>query len=119
MKPLQRLGEKENGGERGIRTLGTGYYQYDGLANRCFRPLSHLSAQDGEKVGEGMGWSQCGIRGGARPRGAPLDPGKIRLTEITEPTQWNFISSVNLRALCEKRTGAFPGARRLFQFCPA
>ena len=24
------------------------YYQYDGLANRCFRPLSHLSAQ---KVG--------------------------------------------------------------------
>jgi hypothetical protein len=31
------------GGEGGIRTPGTGLSQYDGLANRCFRPLSHLS----------------------------------------------------------------------------
>ncbi len=44
-----------NGGERGIRTLGTGCYQYDGLANRCFRPLSHLSVQGGGKVGDGGG----------------------------------------------------------------
>jgi hypothetical protein len=53
----------ENGGERGIRTLGTGYYQYDGLANRCFRPLSHLSTQGGKKVGEGAGGvkSECEI----------------------------------------------------------
>src|SRR5262245_19707327 len=31
------------GGERGIRTLGTGFNPYNGLANRRFRPLSHLS----------------------------------------------------------------------------
>src|SRR5580658_8862123 len=34
---------QEAGGEGGIRTPGTGLGQYDGLANRCFRPLSHLS----------------------------------------------------------------------------
>ena len=33
------------GGEGGIRTPGTGLSQYDGLANRCFRPLSHLSVR--------------------------------------------------------------------------
>ena len=31
------------GGEGGIRTLGRALRPYDGLANRCFRPLSHLS----------------------------------------------------------------------------
>jgi hypothetical protein len=31
------------GGEGGIRTPGRGLGPYDGLANRCFRPLSHLS----------------------------------------------------------------------------
>ncbi len=30
-------------GEGGIRTPGTGFIPYDGLANRCFKPLSHLS----------------------------------------------------------------------------
>jgi hypothetical protein len=52
------IGAQKNGGERGIRTLGTDYYQYDGLANRCFRPLSHLSAGLGEHRG-------CGGRGQA------------------------------------------------------
>ena len=33
-----------SGGEGGIRTPGRGLGPYDGLANRCFRPLSHLSA---------------------------------------------------------------------------
>ncbi len=32
------------GGEAGIRTLGTGLSPYNGLANRRFRPLSHLTA---------------------------------------------------------------------------
>ncbi len=32
-----------SGGEGEIRTPGTGLGPYDGLANRCFRPLSHLS----------------------------------------------------------------------------
>ena len=31
------------GGEGGIRTLGTGISQYNGLANRRIRPLCHLS----------------------------------------------------------------------------
>ncbi len=31
------------GGDGGIRTLGTGYYPYDGLANRWFQPLTHVS----------------------------------------------------------------------------
>ena len=31
------------GGEGGIRTLGTGLSPYNGLANRPFRPLRHLS----------------------------------------------------------------------------
>jgi hypothetical protein len=30
-------------GEGGIRTLGTGLSPYNGLANRPFRPLRHLS----------------------------------------------------------------------------
>ena len=30
-------------GEAGIRTPGTGVYPYDGLANRCLKPLGHLS----------------------------------------------------------------------------
>ena len=30
-------------GEGGIRTRGTGVYPYDGLANRCLKPLGHLS----------------------------------------------------------------------------
>ena len=30
-------------GEGGIRTPGTGVNQYDGLANRWFQPLTHLS----------------------------------------------------------------------------
>ena len=34
------------GGEGGIRTLGRALRPYDGLANRCFRPLSHLSARN-------------------------------------------------------------------------
>ena len=33
----------ENGGERGIRTLGRDLNPYGGLANHCFKPLSHLS----------------------------------------------------------------------------
>jgi hypothetical protein len=33
------------GGEAGIRTLGTGLSPYNGLANRRFRPLSHLTAR--------------------------------------------------------------------------
>ena len=32
------------GGEAGIRTLGTGLSPYNGLANRRFRPLGHLTA---------------------------------------------------------------------------
>src|SRR5437868_3699661 len=32
------------GGERGIRTLGRAFGPYDGLANRWFKPLTHLSA---------------------------------------------------------------------------
>ena len=34
----------EVGGEAGIRTLGTTLRSYNGLANRRFRPLSHLTA---------------------------------------------------------------------------
>ena len=42
--PLKlRRSEAKTNGERGIRTLGTGINQYNGLANRRFRPLSHLS----------------------------------------------------------------------------
>ncbi len=32
-------------GEGGIRTLGTGLSPYNGLANRPFRPLRHLSVR--------------------------------------------------------------------------
>lgn len=33
---------KKNG-EGGIRTRGAGDYPHDGLANRCLKPLGHLS----------------------------------------------------------------------------
>ena len=42
-----RVRRPRNGGEGGIRTPGRGLGPYDGLANRCFRPLSHLSAAAG------------------------------------------------------------------------
>jgi hypothetical protein len=32
-----------SGGEGGIRTPGTGFSQYNGLANRRIQPLCHLS----------------------------------------------------------------------------
>ena len=35
-----------DGGERGIRTLDTGFSPYNGLANRRLQPLGHLSAAD-------------------------------------------------------------------------
>src|SRR4051794_9890091 len=33
-----------NGGEAGIRTLGTAFRPYNGLANRRLQPLGHLTA---------------------------------------------------------------------------
>jgi hypothetical protein len=35
-----------NGGEAGIRTLGTGFSPYNGLANRRLQPLGHLTVID-------------------------------------------------------------------------
>jgi hypothetical protein len=32
-----------NGGEAGIRTLGTAFRPYNGLANRRLQPLGHLT----------------------------------------------------------------------------
>ncbi len=49
-------------GEGGIRTPGTGMTQYDGLANRCFQPLSHLSRKN-ESV---IRWTDLGADG-SRP----------------------------------------------------
>ena len=42
---LVRVLTKVNGGEGGIRTPGTGFNQYGGLANHCLQPLGHLSAE--------------------------------------------------------------------------
>jgi hypothetical protein len=42
--PHRPISHREIGGEAGIRTLGTGISPYNGLANRRFRPLSHLTA---------------------------------------------------------------------------
>ena len=33
----------QHNGEGGIRTPGAGVYPHDGLANRCLKPLGHLS----------------------------------------------------------------------------
>ena len=41
-----------SGGERGIRTLGRALRPYGGLANRWFKPLTHLSAGVGVQHGE-------------------------------------------------------------------
>ena len=42
-KPADQLLFIGGNGEGGIRTRGTGVYPYDGLANRCLKPLGHLS----------------------------------------------------------------------------
>jgi hypothetical protein len=47
---LQSASE-EFGGEAGIRTLGTGFSPYNGLANRRLQPLGHLTA-DGKYNGK-------------------------------------------------------------------
>ena len=36
----------EFGGEEGIRTLGTAFQPYNGLANRRLQPLGHLSIKN-------------------------------------------------------------------------
>src|SRR5262247_3386315 len=41
--PLSYGSPRKDGGEGGIRTLGTGNPPYAGLANRCLQPLGHLS----------------------------------------------------------------------------
>ncbi len=41
------LEEENSGGEGGIRTPGTGFSPYNGLANRRIQPLCHLSARAG------------------------------------------------------------------------
>ena len=38
-----RTDSKDYGGEGGIRTPGTGFGPYNGLANRRLQPLGHLS----------------------------------------------------------------------------
>ncbi len=43
VKTINKSGQ-ESGGEAGIRTLGRDLNPYNGLANRRFRPLSHLTA---------------------------------------------------------------------------
>ena len=42
---MKIMGIKNSGGEGGIRTPGTGFSQYNGLANRRIQPLCHLSAE--------------------------------------------------------------------------
>jgi hypothetical protein len=39
----RQVGAKRIGGEAGIRTLGTGFGPYNGLANRRLQPLGHLT----------------------------------------------------------------------------
>src|SRR5262249_16812371 len=41
---IARFAREANGGEAGIRTLGTGFSPYNGLANRRLQPLGHLTA---------------------------------------------------------------------------
>ena len=40
---LHVIGMRNRNGEAGIRTRGKGLNPYDGLANRCLKPLGHLS----------------------------------------------------------------------------
>jgi integrase/recombinase XerD len=42
---LENKGFSGKNGEGGIRTHGTGFSPYDGLANRCLQPLGHLSIE--------------------------------------------------------------------------
>jgi hypothetical protein len=42
-KGLDVLQNYIKNGEGGIRTRGAGLYPHDGLANRCLKPLGHLS----------------------------------------------------------------------------
>jgi hypothetical protein len=39
--------KRRNGGEAGIRTLGTAFRPYNGLANRRLQPLGHLTVRGG------------------------------------------------------------------------
>jgi hypothetical protein len=38
------------GGETGIRTLGSSFHHYNGLANRRLKPLGHLSRQHPQSI---------------------------------------------------------------------
>jgi alkylhydroperoxidase/carboxymuconolactone decarboxylase family protein YurZ len=52
--------ECESGGEGGIRTPGTGFSQYNGLANRSIQPLCHLSAEWFQQFSTVL--EQCSVR---------------------------------------------------------
>src|SRR5687767_12853520 len=68
LKPCRAAnGAKRIGGEAGIRTLGTGLSPYNGLANRRFRPLSHLTASKLLMIAViRLGWGRLRL---ARPDG--------------------------------------------------
>ncbi len=44
------MSDIESGGEGGIRTLDRAFQPYNGLANRCLKPLGHLSTLPGTLV---------------------------------------------------------------------
>ena len=50
IKTLTLQKPASEGGEGGIRTLGTSLSSYNGLANRPFRPLRHLSVYRTAKI---------------------------------------------------------------------
>jgi hypothetical protein len=65
-------GKNNRGGERGIRTLDTGFGPYAPLAGECLRPLGHLSdliLRPFRSLPRAERDAQCSARDLTRPRG--------------------------------------------------
>ena len=57
--PRPSISQREIGGEAGIRTLGTAFRPYNGLANRRLQPLGHLTAPLSIRLNKGWRKAHC------------------------------------------------------------
>src|SRR5689334_21798739 len=81
-----------HGGEGGIRTPGTGFSQYNGLANRRLQPLGHLSGVAmatfyHRKLRRGPPFRRCGPiqSSSSAPRWSSLPPSFLRAPPAQPP----------------------------------
>src|SRR5215510_259076 len=96
-------GDRETGGEAGIRTLDTAFRPYNGLANRRLQPLGHLTA------------TRPQVYARLRVAGTPLSP-KLSVTIVpadATAVSAKFLSSVPIHVVVAQGRSIAGGGARL------